>query len=406
MEKGRAPRDTPIATSAALSPSRPARAPVAATVLPVADAGDARHADLAHALPWGVIVHTGWVVAFVNRAAAELLGAADPSDVLGRPVCEIMTLLPSHLEGQPSGSPALFAPTTLTRLDGAPVPVNVAAIACRYHGREGAQLIVRPTTATPQADAREQALRRRDLLTELPNRLEFRERLLAAIGRARRSVTTVGVLILDLADFARLNAERGHAVGDGVLQGVAGRLLAQKRQGDTLARIGGDAFGVILEGVDSPESFASIAQRFADSLTSPFTVGDATVAVRARVGVADFPRGGNAVDTLLTHAEVALAAAKQERSAPVRLFSPELESAAREEHLRRHALAARFASLTLRERQVVEGLVAGRSNKAIAKWLGCSPRTVEAHRARIMEKMESTSLPDLVRLYLDVGLPQ
>ena len=69
-------------------------------------------------------------------------------------------------------------------------------------------------------------------------------------------------------------------------------------------------------------------------------------------------------------------------------------------------LAARFATLTMRERQVVEGLVAGRSNKAIAKWLACSPRTIEAHRAHIMEKMESGSLPDLVRLYLEMGLPQ
>lgn len=335
------------------------------------------YVDLAQAMPWGVIVHTGWTIAFANDAAVQLLGARASSELLERPVCEVMTLLPSHLEARAGRGRATFSATSLIRLDGTRVPASVAALPCHYLGRPGAQLIAKPLPDARAADPRELALRRRDLLTELPNRLEFRERVLAAIGRARRNVTTLGVVILDIAGFAQVNAEHGHAVGDLVLQGVARRLLDGKRQGDTLARIGGDAFGILLEGMQAHDLLGPIVKRFVDTLDAPLEIEGRRLRIRIRAGATDYPRGGNAVDTLLTNAEVALNAAKSRQEGGIGIFTTELEDAARRERARRTELVARFSSLTMRERQVVEGLVAGRSNKAIAKWLSCSPRTVE-----------------------------
>src|SRR5262249_25127128 len=156
------------------------------------------------------------------------------------PVCELLALLPIHLAGQVSGSPPDFASTTVTRLDGNRIGVSVATFACRYRGVKGAQIIVRPSEGRSGIDSRELSCRRRDLLTELPNRTDFRERLAAAIARAARSRSTIGVMVLDLDLFSRVNAEHGHAAGDALLQGVAKRLQETKRGGDALARIGGD----------------------------------------------------------------------------------------------------------------------------------------------------------------------
>jgi RNA polymerase sigma factor (sigma-70 family) len=160
----------------------------------------------------------------------------------------------------------------------------------------------------------------------------------------------------------------------------------------------------VFEGVKQRAQLAIIGKRFIDALTAPFEIDAATVHVRATIGMADYPASGSDLDLLLTNAEVALFAAKRSQRGSFRVYSNELSSQARREQARRAEIVALFATLTTREREVVQGLVAGKSNKSIAQWLGCSPRTVEAHRARIMEKMRMASLPDLVRVHADLGV--
>lgn len=163
--------------------------------------------------------------------------------------------------------------------------------------------------------AREERLYRQahfDPLTALPNRLLFRDRLeqeLAAVseGRARGAV-----LYIDLDHFKRVNDTVGHAAGDQLLQIVAQRLRACVKEGDTVARLAGDEFTVILRNVADTESAAVVAERIIDSIRVPVSLGGRDHFVQASIGIAVFPDDGTAIDDLLRNADRAMYRAKEQ----------------------------------------------------------------------------------------------
>jgi diguanylate cyclase (GGDEF)-like protein len=149
-----------------------------------------------------------------------------------------------------------------------------------------------------------------DPLTGLPNRRLFLDRLDGALARARRSGLDVALLFIDLDDFKAINDALGHRGGDDVLAAVAQRLLGAVRPGDTVARLAGDEFTVVLEGVPSLEEAQAIATRIDDALAYPASVFGAPVALSASIGVALTTDGRGSVDELLRRADVAMYAAK------------------------------------------------------------------------------------------------
>jgi diguanylate cyclase (GGDEF)-like protein len=163
--------------------------------------------------------------------------------------------------------------------------------------------------------AREERLYRQahfDPLTSLPNRLLFRDRLeqeLAAVseGRGRGAL-----LYIDLDHFKRVNDTVGHAAGDQLLQIVAQRLRACVKEGDTVSRLGGDEFTVILRNVADPESAAIVAERIIDSIRVPVSLGGRDHFVQASVGIALFPDDATAIDDLLRSADRAMYRAKEQ----------------------------------------------------------------------------------------------
>ncbi len=241
-----------------------------------------------------------------------------------------------------------------------------------------------------------------DLLTDLPNRAQFLDRLMGAMARATRSDRLLGVMLLNLDHFKQLNAKYGLRTSDLVLKRMADRLRRATRTGDSIARLGGDEFSVILEELEQKEGAIIAAQRVQRALSRPLSIAGEEVVVTTTVGVAFYPADGTSVDTLLHNADVAMSYAKEHRRGSCEFYSEALALPTQRDDSRRQAVEQRLSRLTPREVEVLDILVAGNANKMIAYMLGTSTRTIENHRARIMEKMEARSLPELVRMVLDI----
>jgi diguanylate cyclase (GGDEF)-like protein len=150
----------------------------------------------------------------------------------------------------------------------------------------------------------------RDPLTELPNRVLFRERAQQAIRAARRSGSRVAVIIVDLDRFRVINDALGHEAGDALLTKIGSRLQTGLRETDTVARLGGDEFAVLLPEVADAGAVALTAERLLKTLEFPFPVGGVSVEVEASIGISMYPEHGENVDGLIQRADVAMYVAK------------------------------------------------------------------------------------------------
>lgn len=149
-----------------------------------------------------------------------------------------------------------------------------------------------------------------DALTGLPNRVMFQDRFARVLESARRRRGLAGVLYIDLDGFKEVNDLHGHACGDQLLQQVAQRLARCVRSEDTVARIGGDEFGIVLAALTRAQDCEAVALKIIEALAQPFEVGASVVSISASVGAALFPIHGEDTAVLLAHADTAMYAAK------------------------------------------------------------------------------------------------
>ena len=161
-----------------------------------------------------------------------------------------------------------------------------------------------------------------DPLTGLPNRTLFHDRLAHAISTSRRGSTPFALFIMDLDRFKDINDSLGHHVGDVILQQVGKRLKTKLRESDTVARMGGDEFAILLPTVSSEYS-AMAARMLLKALRVPFEVNDHTFDIGASIGIALFPDHGEDANALIQHADVAMYAAKNANSG-FAFYSPSL----------------------------------------------------------------------------------
>jgi diguanylate cyclase (GGDEF)-like protein len=160
-----------------------------------------------------------------------------------------------------------------------------------------------------------------DPLTDLPNRSLLLDRLTHALNVAERQGERLGVLFIDLDGFKAVNDNLGHHAGDEVLQDVASRLAACVRSCDTVARIGGDEFVVLMENLDNAHECAILAEKLPTCLSWVGMAEDRKIEVGASVGIAVFPEDGADAATLLRHADAALYAAKAAGKGGYRYFN-------------------------------------------------------------------------------------
>ena len=142
-----------------------------------------------------------------------------------------------------------------------------------------------------------------DSLTGLPNRMLFMDRLTVALSQARRRQQPLAVMFLDLDDLKIVNDTLGHATGDQLLQLVADRLTSCLRQEDTVARIGGDEFTLLLPPPNTQAETAAVAEKVISAIQEPFIIGDDEIRLTTSVGVAMYPTDGEDPETLLTNAD-------------------------------------------------------------------------------------------------------
>jgi diguanylate cyclase (GGDEF)-like protein len=149
-----------------------------------------------------------------------------------------------------------------------------------------------------------------DDLTGLPNRALFNDRLGVALARARRSKQKVAVMLLDLDRFKDVNDTLGHAVGDQLLQAVGERLTSLLRESDTVCRMGGDEFLLLLPDMQKSEYAGKAAERILEVIRKPFKLGEHRLPVTTSLGIAVYPDDGEDGDALVKNADLAMYVAK------------------------------------------------------------------------------------------------
>lgn len=177
-------------------------------------------------------------------------------------------------------------------------------------------------TERKQAEERVNRLANFDLLTNLPNRILFRDRLELAISRAPRHKRAVGILLLYIDRFEVVNEMLGHVMGDLLLKAVSKRLAATVREGDTVARLGDDMFGLILDDLAQAADSFRISQKILDTLSKPFELNAQEIFASASIGIAISPHDGDDVDLLMKHADTAMRRAKEQGGNNYQLYSP------------------------------------------------------------------------------------
>ena len=167
-----------------------------------------------------------------------------------------------------------------------------------------------------------------DVLTDLPNRVLFKDRLDLAIIHAKRNDTRIAVMFVDLDGFKPINDTLGHLKGDQLLREVAQRMRLNLRRGDTLARVGGDEFTVLLPDLRNPKDAASIARKFLYSLKQPFQLDNQLVHISASIGIAIYPDDGVTMEDLVRHADIAMYQMKTDGKNNFRFYDASMEVAA------------------------------------------------------------------------------
>ncbi|WP_329571596.1 putative bifunctional diguanylate cyclase/phosphodiesterase [Kitasatospora sp. NBC_01266] len=220
----------------------------------------------------------------------------------------------------------------LLRQDHTPIEVEVRCNDLRADPTVGG-LVLTLRDVTEQRQMERELTHRafHDSLTGLANRVLFQDRVGHALSRSERGGTVTGVLFLDLDDFKVVNDTQGHAIGDELLVAVSLRVSTVLRTSDTAARLGGDEFAVLVEDALRPADIEALADSVLGALAEPFRLSSGAVRIGASIGVASTEDSVDAAE-LLTHADLALYAAKAAGKRQWRRYQPALQAGLIERH--------------------------------------------------------------------------
>jgi diguanylate cyclase (GGDEF)-like protein/PAS domain S-box-containing protein len=206
------------------------------------------------------------------------------------------------------------------------VVANLRAVCDRNGKMVFIEGTIEDITDRKRAEGRVQFLAYYDALTGLANRTLLQDRLLKALASARRRNERIALLFLDLDRFKLINDSLGHSFGDLLLKEVAQRLKLWARDQDTVARIGGDEFLMVINGLEDVEGAAVAAERLMDDMTREFIIQEQKFHISCSVGICIFPEHGSDTEVLIKNADAAMYSAKESGRNTFRFFSDEMNA--------------------------------------------------------------------------------
>ena len=264
---------------------------------------------------------TAWVIDFngnfidVNNAAVDVLGYSKEELLSMGPQDIDNTLSAKKIRGliknMPTDKIQVFE-TTHTTKDGKTIPVEIKSTLVTHQGKRAILSIARDITERKQQEDQHVFIGTHDALTGLPNRALFNDRLNVALDQVIRSREKLAVILLDLDHFKKVNDTLGHSVGDELLQAVSRRLTGFLRKSDTVARMGGDEFLLLLPFIAHEKYVETIAQKIIDDFHRAFVWDAHEVLITTSIGVVIAPNDGNDAATLLEKADRAMYHAKKQ----------------------------------------------------------------------------------------------
>ncbi|MES1988617.1 MAG: EAL domain-containing protein [Pseudomonadota bacterium] len=211
------------------------------------------------------------------------------------------------------------------RFDGTEIPVEMSVAKIETGNMLFFSAFVRDITERKESESQIQKLAHFDALTNLPNRILLQDHFKYALSLVKRNNDKLAVIFLDLDHFKDINDTLGHSIGDLLLIEVANRLQSTLREEDTLSRLGGDEFILILPGTDS-RGAANVSQKLLNLMAMPYRIDSFELTVTGSVGVALYPNDGTDFEILSQKADTAMYRAKQEGRNNYRFFTAEMQA--------------------------------------------------------------------------------
>ena len=312
-----------------------------------------------------------------NRGAERIYGYTR-GEVVGRDLsflvpperhAEIQAIMEQVLSGQPI---ECLETQRLTKTGSVlDVSLSVSPIKDTSGHIAGASAIARDITQHKAAEKRVQFLAYYDALTGLPNRTLLQDRLTKALASARRQKGKVALLFLDLDGFKDINDTLGHSVGDLVLKQIAERLKKWAREQDTVARVGGDEFLIVLTAVKEVADAAVAAERIMEAMITETVLQGHSLGISCSIGISMFPEHGMDGETLIKNADAAMYCAKESGRNKLRCFTNDMNAQAVErltlESSLRQALARKELFLVYQpQMEIASGKITGL--EALLRW--------------------------------------
>lgn len=276
-----------------------------------------RYRSLIDSSPTAIVVHRAGTILYCNAAAVLLIGAKSAADLLGKsgldlvhPDCREVVLARMKLGADHQAN----APTIeekYIKFDGTVIDVEVLAAPIMFDGEPAIRVALRDVTAIKEHQSKIEHMAHFDALTGLPNRVLLADRLRQGMAQAQRRSELLAVAYLDLDGFKTINDKHGHEAGDQLLIGLAARMKQTLREGDTLARIGGDEFVAVLADLVDAADCVPMLTRLLAAAAQPVQVGDLSLQVSASLGVTFYPQADDVdADQMLRQADQAMYQAK------------------------------------------------------------------------------------------------
>ena len=279
-------------------------------------------------------------VAYLNRFAEKMTGWSR-AEARGRPFADVLRLIDNVSGASLDDAVAIALQAdktasgmtssincTLVRRDGEEFGIEsrVAIIHDQDGNAVGAVVAFRDVSAARVASLEMSRVAQHDVLTNLPNRALFNDRLSQAISLAERQSKQLAVLFVDLDQFKRINDSLGHSVGDRLLRSVARRLVACVRRTDTVSRLGGDEFLILLSQIEHSEDAAITARKILRAVAAPHVIDSKSLDVNVSIGGSTYPADAQNAETLVSYADVAMYEAKQQGRNSYQFFRTDMRA--------------------------------------------------------------------------------